>query len=432
MKTVALQAFRRKLARNEPVYGLWVTLESASITEMAVALGLDWVVIDIEHGHLDWKDVLEHVRATVRSDTVILARIVGIDQGIIKRVLDIGADGIVIPWVESTDQLRQALAYAHYPPEGKRGIGGERATCWGQCLPQHVAEANENVLVIPIIESVRGGRQLPQMLQVEGIDVFFFGPSDYSSSAGFAGQWEGPGVADEILAMARRVRQAGKHCGVIATGDANLNERLNQGFRMLAVGLDGGLLIRSLRRALSAVGRDAGMASSLHAGDAPTSPAKSGGYGGDGEAATGARPATHGAPAALNDLFEHGATFRPMTLPGTGSPMIQGGLTLRPGVNLPYRAFDSGISLMLLRGKAIVDVEGRMHTLEPHDAIVIPPSLAVRVTNRSPHETCDFLASLHSVQPASHRVETFFPRKAIASGTSSAAYPERVFRWNDH
>src|SRR6267154_4593068 len=85
MKVSAIQKLRRKLAANEPVYGLWVTLESASITGMAVALGMDWVVVDAEHGHLDWKDILEHIRATVRSDTVVLVRVAELNVGLIKR-----------------------------------------------------------------------------------------------------------------------------------------------------------------------------------------------------------------------------------------------------------------------------------------------------------------------------------------------------------
>src|SRR5438445_13893465 len=96
MNTSALKRLREKLAADEPVYGLWVTLESASISEMAVALGLDWIVIDAEHGHLDWKEILEHLRTTVRSDTVALVRIAELNASIINRALDIGADGIVI------------------------------------------------------------------------------------------------------------------------------------------------------------------------------------------------------------------------------------------------------------------------------------------------------------------------------------------------
>jgi 2-keto-3-deoxy-L-rhamnonate aldolase RhmA len=256
MKTAALKRLREKLAADEAVYGLWVTLESASISEMAVALGLDWVVVDAEHGHLDWKEILEHLRATVRSDTVVLVRVAELNAGLIKRALDIGADGVVVPWIETAEQLKQAVAFATYPPEGVRGIGAERATCWGQCFAQHTQEANENVMVIPIIESVKGGLNLPSLLQVGGVEIFFFGPADYSSSAGFRGQWEGPGVAGQILALKNTVRAAGKFCGVVATGNENLLERRREGFQMLGLGLDSGLLLRGLREALAAAGCD--------------------------------------------------------------------------------------------------------------------------------------------------------------------------------
>jgi 2-keto-3-deoxy-L-rhamnonate aldolase RhmA len=256
MNALAIRKLRDTLAAGQAVYGLWVTLESASVTEMAVALGLDWVVIDAEHGPLDWKEIAEHLRAAVRSETVALVRLAELDRGLIKRALDIGADGVVVPWIETEDQLRRAVAFARYPPEGERGIGGERATGWGECLVEHTAEANAHVLVVPIIESVRAIESVPRMCQVEGVEVFFFGPADFSSTAGFRGQWEGPGVARQILELKDTIRQAGKHCGVVATSSANLVERFEQGFRMLALGLDGGLLLRSLHESLAAVGRD--------------------------------------------------------------------------------------------------------------------------------------------------------------------------------
>src|SRR6476661_7725231 len=118
MKPAAIQALRRTLAADRPAFGLWVTLESPSVTEMAVALGLDWVVIDAEHGHLDWKDIANHLRATQRSDTVALVRLAELNGGLIKRALDIGADGVVIPWIETAEQLEQAVRFARYPREG--------------------------------------------------------------------------------------------------------------------------------------------------------------------------------------------------------------------------------------------------------------------------------------------------------------------------
>jgi phosphoglycerate dehydrogenase-like enzyme/2-keto-3-deoxy-L-rhamnonate aldolase RhmA len=263
MKTAAIQKLRRKLAADEPVFGMWVTLESPSITEMAVALGLDWVVIDAEHGHLDWKEIVEHLRAAVRSETVALVRIAELNGGLIKRALDIGADGIVVPWVETAEQLKQAVAYARYPLEGLRGIGAERATGWGQCIAEHAAEANEHVLVVPIIETVKAAQHAPQMCQVDGVELFLFGPADFSSTAGYRGQWEGPGVAEQILATKDVILRAGKHCGVLATSPENLLQRQSQGFRVLGVGFDAGLLLRSLRASLAIVGRDRPMRASF-------------------------------------------------------------------------------------------------------------------------------------------------------------------------
>jgi 2-keto-3-deoxy-L-rhamnonate aldolase RhmA len=263
MKTAAIQSLRRKLAADSPVFGLLVTLEAPNITEMAVALGLDWVLIDTEHGHLGWKEVVEHLRATSRSDTVAVVRIPELNVAAIKRALDLGADGVVIPWVESAEQLRQAVHFAHYPPQGVRGIGADRATAWGQCLAEHTTEANEHVLVIPIIETVRAVAEVPAMCQIEGVELFIFGPADFSASAGYRGQWEGPGVAEQILALKDTIRQSGKHCGLLATSAENLHQRVQQGFRLIGLGQDSGLLLRSLRAMLAAAGRDRPMRASL-------------------------------------------------------------------------------------------------------------------------------------------------------------------------
>jgi len=267
MKVKALQKLRQKLKKNEPIYGLWVTLESASITEMAVSLGLDWVVIDAEHGHLDWRDINSHIRAALRSDTVVLVRIAERSTSLSKRALDIGADGIVVPWMEKVEEVEEAVRDCRYPPEGRRGIGGERATVWGQCLSEHTNEANENVLVIPMIESINAIPNVANMCKVDGIDLFFFGPSDFSASAGYRGQWEGPGVAGQILELKDIINAAGKHCGVISTSVKNLTERRDQGFRMLALGPDSGLFMRSLHQSLQEVGCDRMPATSLDPAD---------------------------------------------------------------------------------------------------------------------------------------------------------------------
>src|SRR5215472_6059292 len=145
---------KQKLARGETALGLWVTLESPSITEIAVALGYDWVCIDAEHGHLDFKEIQEHVRAARNSGTTALVRIQEIEQGLIKRVLDIGAEGILVPQVTSAAEVEQAVRFAKYPPRGVRGVGGERATTWGMQLRTATRSADQETLVIPLMETV--------------------------------------------------------------------------------------------------------------------------------------------------------------------------------------------------------------------------------------------------------------------------------------
>lgn len=263
MNVAAVQRLRTKLAKGEPVHGMWVTLEAPSLTEIGVALGLDWIVIDAEHGHLDWKEIVEHLRAAARSNTVMLVRITEGNPGLIKRALDLGADGLIVPHVETAAQLRNIVKMAHFPPAGTRGIGAERATCWGQCFPQHIEEAAAHTLVVPLLESVTGLKNLPGMLKVEGVEIFWFGPADHSASAGYAGQWEGPGIAEQIIEGINRITKAGKHAGILTRNEDDLTLRHNQGVRVLGLGMDAGLVIASLRRMLAAAGKKPRMQTSL-------------------------------------------------------------------------------------------------------------------------------------------------------------------------
>jgi 2-keto-3-deoxy-L-rhamnonate aldolase RhmA len=250
-------SLKAKLARRETTIGLWVTFESPSITEIAVELGFDWVVIDAEHGHLDLKEVMEHVRATGQSDTTPLVRIQEIEQGLIKRVLDIGAAGILVPQVTSPAEVEQAVRFAKYPPQGIRGVGGERATHWGMQLAEDTRVANDEIMVIPLIETVAASESIDAILAVPGVDAIYFGPADFSASAGFLGQWEGPGIAEAILSICQRASDKGIPAGIMATDLANLERRRQQGFLLLGAGSDAALLIRASRESLSAVKKHA-------------------------------------------------------------------------------------------------------------------------------------------------------------------------------
>jgi 2-keto-3-deoxy-L-rhamnonate aldolase RhmA len=248
------QKLKQRLKSGETTFGLWVTLESPTLTEIAVHLGLDWVCIDTEHGHLDLKEVLEHLRATSRSATASLVRVQEIEQGVIKRVLDLGADGVIVPQIRSADEVERAVYFAKYPPRGFRGIGGERATYWGKGLSR-ARTANEHTLVIPLIETIDAGRNIDSIMNVPYVDAFFFGPADYSASAGYPGEWEGPGVAEELLRIKERIRNRRFPCGIMATDLKNGQERVQQGFQMVGIGADVGLLIRAMTEMMQGLGK---------------------------------------------------------------------------------------------------------------------------------------------------------------------------------
>jgi 2-dehydro-3-deoxyglucarate aldolase len=239
---------KQKLHQGKTALGLWVTLESPSITEIATDLDLDWVVIDAEHGHLDFKEVVEHLRAARNTNTTALVRIQEIEQGLIKRMLDIGAEGILVPQVRNAEEVEQAVRFAKYPPDGVRGIGAERSTRWGMEFKARTHVANRETMVIPLVENVEAERNIDEILQVPGVDAIFFGPADFSASAGYLGEWEGPGIAKRILRLKKVIRDHGIPCGIVATGPKDSQMRKRQGFRMLGIGLDAGLLIRSSKQ----------------------------------------------------------------------------------------------------------------------------------------------------------------------------------------
>lgn len=429
MKASAIRRFRQKLKRDEPTYGIWVSLESATVTEIAVTLGLDWVVIDTEHGHLDWHNVLEHLRATVRSDTVALVRLQTLDIGLIKRALDIGADGVIIPWMENVSQLEQAVAFAHYPPRGLRGIGGERSTVWGRALQTAVQDAEELVLVVPIIESVRGGRNIEALCQVPGVDVMYIGPADYSSTAGYPGQWEGPGVAEQIQTVKDAIRRAGKQCGVVATSHEDLLARRDQGFRMIGLGLDAGLLIRSITGAMDQVGKKWTLHPDLSP-LAPSAPTPSTPLARPPESMRPDRPEVMCKPGDAPSIeIAPLVSFSPLVGSQIRAKKITTGIvTFAVGGQLPYHLHTFGESITLLSGSALVEVEGRQYVLEVLDNVTIPRGCAHHVVNTG-NEPAVFHVAMATEQPTRILVDQYFPRQPMPYDAKGQEGGETVVRF---
>jgi 2-keto-3-deoxy-L-rhamnonate aldolase RhmA/quercetin dioxygenase-like cupin family protein len=425
MNCRAIETLRRRLASGGPALGLWVTLESPSITEIAAALGLDWVVIDAEHGHLDWKEILEHLRALSRSTTVGLVRIAALDVGLVKRALDLGADGVVVPWVESAADVREAVSLATYPPEGRRGIGGERATGWGQALAEHAAEANDHVLVVPIIETARGVEAADEIVAVDGVDLVFFGPADLSASYGHRGAWEGGPTAERILAVKDRVRAAGKHCGIMARDGDDLRRRIEQGFGMIGLASDVGLLASGLKSLAETAGRSLAIRADLVAGGTADAPLR--------------RPPAHMRPdrgeamtrPGAGDSIDLAAGVRFESLAGKNQgarDLTAGIVTFDPGADLDCHEHPTSESITVLEGRLTVDVEDRRYELEPLDNICIPRGLAHAAVN--PGSTP---ARAHVAMPTSAPVRTLVPAAAAPrvqpEASRGEAGKERVTRF---
>ncbi len=210
------QRLKQKLRSGQPAFGLWITLGSTAVIEIAVHLGLDWVCIDAEHGDLDFKEVSGHLAAASRSSTATLVRVQEIEQGVIKRVLDLGADGVIIPQVRTAEEVEQAVRFAKYPPRGVRGIGAERATMWGKFLqrakvgkPGHDRDTDHR--------ACRGGQEYRLDSQGAGCGRTLLWTGRFLRLGRLSGEWEGPGVAEEILRVKDRIRTAGLSCGVMAT-----------------------------------------------------------------------------------------------------------------------------------------------------------------------------------------------------------------------
>ncbi len=242
---------RPKLAANEPSFGLWVTMSDPSVVEIAVEIGVDWLVIDLEHGSLSLQDVVNHLRAAKGFDVAVLARVPTLEQEKIKRVLDLGVHGILIPNVRTAEDVENVLRHCKYPPEGIRGVGGDRTIGWGIGVPEYLSRANAEILAIPIIETREATENIESILAVQGIDAIFFGPADLSASLGHLGSWFGGDCEERIEAVRSAAAERSISSGIVARGGAEARLKIASGFRMIGLGSDAALLMSKLTDAIA-------------------------------------------------------------------------------------------------------------------------------------------------------------------------------------
>ena len=250
------EKLREKFAKTETAFGLWVTSESPAITEVAGMLGIDWICIDLEHGYLDYRSIAGHLAAARGTEMTVLVRPPSQELEPIKRALDLRAHGVILPLVNSAHEIHAAYDHFYYPPIGTRGIGGERSVKWGLELETYVRNANADLLLIPMIETQRAYDNLDEILATDRLEAVFLGPGDMSASRGAVGEWEGPGVAEINLDILSRASDKGIRTGIVARSTSDAQQRMSQGFGMVSLGSDIGLMIRQIKSMTEALGRE--------------------------------------------------------------------------------------------------------------------------------------------------------------------------------
>jgi 2-dehydro-3-deoxyglucarate aldolase/4-hydroxy-2-oxoheptanedioate aldolase len=241
--------FRKQLLGGRPLIGTLVTLPSPEIAELLATAGFDWLFVDLEHGALD-PLCAQRILQAAGAFVPCLVRVPSLEEAWIKKCLDIGADGIILPHIMSAEEAERAVRLCKYPPAGQRSVGVARAHGYGRTFSQTVADANETVAVVVQIEHIRAVENIDAIAAVAGIDALFIGPYDLSASMNRTGQVDAPEVVEAIAAVRRRAQSAKIPLGIFAVAPETAAAYLDAGYTLVAVGLDTLLLLDAVRRML--------------------------------------------------------------------------------------------------------------------------------------------------------------------------------------
>lgn len=231
---------KEKLKNNELTIGSWIMMnDSVSVEVMALA-GFEWLVIDIEHTSIDLETTQILITTIQANGIKALVRVSKNEEVVIKRILDMGADGIIVPMVCSKEDAKQAVEYAKYPPVGKRGVGLFRAQKYGTTFEEYKKWVNEELVIIAQIEHIDAVANIEEILQVDGIDGTIIGPYDLSGSMGYPGEFERTDVKEAVQEVLDKCKVHNMPSGfhVVDTNPDNLKLKINQGCTFLAYGID--------------------------------------------------------------------------------------------------------------------------------------------------------------------------------------------------
>jgi len=239
-----INTFKRALKAGKAPIGLWCTLSSHYAIEVVAGAGFDWLLLDTEHSPNELDMVLAQLQATAAYPTHPVVRVPWNDMVTIKRFLDIGAQTLLIPYVQNEEEARNAVAYTRYPVEGVRGMGGTtRATRFGR-IKDYAKRAHEELCVLVQVETQTAMDNIEKIAAVDGIDGVFIGPADLHASLGYAGETANPAVKPIIDDGIRRIRNAGKAPGILTADENDARRWLDLGCQFVAVGADTGILAR--------------------------------------------------------------------------------------------------------------------------------------------------------------------------------------------
>lgn len=229
--------FRKKLLSGQTLIGTVVTQSNPAMAEILADAGFDWLWIDAEHSPMEMRDI-QGILQAVENRCACVVRVPASNEVYLKKALDIGAPGIIAPHVDSIEIAEQVIQWIKYPPLGERSIGVARAHRYGLDVAGYMNSANDRIAVIVQIEHVRGAQDIDKILDVDGVDAVLIGPYDLSGSLGKPGQIDNP----EVKRYINRVRDAclarQKPIGIIGITVEAAKPFLNQGYSLVAVGID--------------------------------------------------------------------------------------------------------------------------------------------------------------------------------------------------
>ena len=231
---------KEKLAQSELSIGSWLTIPHPSVVEIMSSANFEWLTIDIEHSAIDFETVQNLIGHIQANDMEALVRVSKNDEVIIKRVMDAGANGIVVPMVKNAEEAREAVSYVKYPPFGKRGVGLSRAQHYGVNFESYKEWVQNESVVIIQIEHIEAVNNLAEILDVEGVDGIIVGPYDLSASMGKPGMFHDSDVKEVLDRIDQITLSKNKPLGfhVISSDHKDLVEKIDKNYTFLAFSLD--------------------------------------------------------------------------------------------------------------------------------------------------------------------------------------------------